>query len=182
MPDLRPDAPDLGRFVLLGLFVLVCLGVSAIMATLHEALARTQQLAEATRRRRKARDHPVRTVAQSAPVALFAADPMLACTYCNTAWLSMRGRTLTQELGNGWWDGVHPEDLQRRREAFAQALAQRRTIVVEYRLRHADGEFRGVRDMIAASVDAQGNTTGLVGACLSFDVQTSPSGDAPTSS
>jgi PAS domain S-box-containing protein len=183
MPDLRPNASDLGRFVVLGLFMLVCLGISAIMATLREALARTQQLAEATRRRRQqARDHPLRALAQSAPVALFAADPMLACTYCNTAWLSMRGRTLTQELGNGWWDGVHPEDLGRRREAFEQALAERRTIVVEYRLRHADGEFRSVRDMITAPVDAQGDAIGLVGACLPFHIQTSPSGDAPTSS
>lgn len=42
-------SPELGRFVILGLFVLVCLGIAAITAALHAALERTQQLAEKSR-------------------------------------------------------------------------------------------------------------------------------------
>lgn len=37
--------PDVGRFVVLGLFVIVCLGIAAITAALHAALERTQLMA-----------------------------------------------------------------------------------------------------------------------------------------
>jgi len=38
------NASDAARFVILGLFVMVCLGIAAITAALHAALERTQQL------------------------------------------------------------------------------------------------------------------------------------------
>ncbi len=174
-PDLASSSPDLGRFVLLGLFVLVCLGIAALMATLHEALARTQQLTAQARRiteQQASTDNRLRALSQGAPVALFIADSMQSCTYCNPAWLALRGRTLTQELGNGWWDGVHPEDLARRRDAFARAMHDLVPGTVDYRLRHADGEFRRVRDLVAVHSNAKGYAIGLLGACI-------PLSDAP---
>ena len=88
-------APDVGRYVLLGLFGLVCLGISALMTTLHEALARSKQLTEEVRRnseRNAATDNRLRMLAQAAPVALFLADRVHSCTYCNQAWLAIRGQ------------------------------------------------------------------------------------------
>jgi PAS domain-containing protein len=93
----------------------------------------------------------------------------------------LRGRSLTQELGHGWWEGIHPEDLARRRAAFAQAVAERSTVEIDYRLRHADGEFRSVHEVVAATLDAAGGTAGLVGACLP-QTPPSPSGDASSAS
>jgi PAS domain S-box-containing protein len=163
----RPDASlDSGRFMLLGLFLLVCLGIAAIVSALHDALARAQQLASEAQRANPARDadNPLRNLAQFAPAALFMTDAAQACTYCNRAWLAIRGRTLAQELGNGWCEGVHAEDLARRRETFAKALATRERQEVAYRLKYADGGYREVRDVVVANVNARGQVVGIMGA------------------
>jgi len=160
----RPDSGlQFGRVMLLGMFLLVSLGIAAIVSALHDALARAQQLALVARPSREV-EHPLRTLAQFAPAPLFMADVAQACTYCNRAWLALRGRTLAQELGNGWCEGVHAEDLARRREAFARALVTREPQAVTYRLKHADGGFREVRDVVVAHVNARGQVVGLLGA------------------
>ena len=167
-PDLPQSTAGIARFVLLGLFVLVCLGIAAITATLREALARTQQLVDELRRRAETQtggDHLLRLLAQSAPVPLFTTDRMLACTFCNKAWLGLRGRTLTQELGHGWLDGVHPDDLVRVRDARNAVLADERPATFDYRLRLADGTFAQVRESVDICRDARGACIGLVGAC-----------------
>ena len=152
--------------MVLGIFLLVCLGIAAIVSALHDALARAQQLANETKRPEPARDadNPLRALAQFAPAALFMTDASQGCTYCNRAWLAFRGRPLAQELGNGWCEGVHAEDLARRREAFAKALATREPQAVAYRLKHADGGYREVRDVVVAHVNARGQVVGLLGA------------------
>jgi PAS domain S-box-containing protein len=164
----RPGAgADIGRILLLGIFVLVCLGIAAMVSALYEALGRAQVAQQGTRAEPAGRDvdHPLRALAQFAPAALFMTDATQGCTYCNRAWLAMRGRSLAQELGNGWCEGVHAEDLARRREAFAKALATREPQTVTYRLRYADGAFREVRDVVVVHVNARGQVVGLLGAC-----------------
>ena len=158
--------------MLLGIFVLVCLGIAAIVSALHDALARAHELASDAKRASelpKDMDTRLRALARSAPAALFMTDAAQACTYCNRAWLVFRGRTLTQELGDGWCEGVHEEDLARRRETFAHALASREPQSVVYRLRHADGGFRHVRDVVVAQVGARNEAIGLLGACFELE-------------
>ena len=168
-PDPAAPSPEVARYVLTGLYVLVALGITAIMSTLHEALARSQHARDGSGvggRRPAATDNRLLLLVQSAPAALFLTDRQFACTYCNAAWLAMRGRTLTQELGHAWWEGVHPEDLALRREAFAEAFLRNAEIAVDYRLRQADGKFRRVRENVAVCRDGQGFVVGLVGACM----------------
>ncbi len=159
---------EVSRYVLLALLGLVCVGIAALLITLRDALARSQRLAASLRRSDEAQsasDNRLRMLAQAAPVPLFIADHLLSCTYCNQAWLTMRGRTLTEEMGHGWWDGVHGEDVPRRREAFSRALTSQSTQEVTYRLRHADGAFRPVREVIAFRRIAKGEGVELLGAC-----------------
>jgi hypothetical protein len=63
-------APDLGRFIVLGLFAIVCLGIAAITAALHAALERTQQLSLELARLRASRgaiDDPPRPEVRALP-------------------------------------------------------------------------------------------------------------------
>src|SRR5271166_998456 len=64
--------------------------------------------------RQKWREHASETrfrlLAESAPVMIWMSGADALGTYFNRAWLEFRGRSLDQETGNGWTQGLHPDD------------------------------------------------------------------------
>ena len=80
------------------------------------------------------------------PVMLWSAGPDRQCTNVNRARLDFTGRSIEAELGEGWTEAVHPDDLRHYRGIFTQALERRERFQVEYRLRRHDGEYRWVLD------------------------------------
>ncbi len=58
------------------------------------------------------REHYLSLLA-SAPVLIWRADTNASCEWFNQTWLEFTGRTLEQERGDGWTEGVHAEDLER---------------------------------------------------------------------
>ena len=75
------------------------------------------------------------------PNLVWRSDPNGACDYLNQAWLEYTGRTHEQELGNGWLDGMHPDDRPRWSDSFTKAFAARRPFEIEFRLRRANGAY-----------------------------------------
>jgi PAS domain S-box-containing protein len=69
-----------------------------------------------------------RLLIQHSPVMIWRSGLDANCDYFSETWLAYTGRTLGQEMGEGWAEGVHPDDLERcvahyldhfrRREAF----------------------------------------------------------------
>ena len=49
---------------------------------------------------------------------------------------------MQQELGNGWTESVHPEDLPARLEGYASAFKAKQPFREKYRLRRHDGVYR----------------------------------------
>ena len=90
------------------------------------------------------------------------------CDYFNKAWLAYTGRTLEQELGNGWEEGIHPADLERYHEVFTGAFNEREPFGTEYRLRRADGEYGWLLAHGRPITDPDGAFAGYVGSC--YDV------------
>ena len=80
-----------------------------------------------------------RTMADSAPVLIWVADDDKLFTYFNKQWLLFRGRSMEEELGNGWLSGVHPDDYNKCIETYYEAFDQRKPVEMEYRLLRYDG-------------------------------------------
>ena len=91
------------------------------------------------------------------------------CDWFNRAWYDFTGRSLTEEQGCGWADGVHPEDRETCLKAWSEALATRSNLVSEYRLRAADGSYHWIADHGAPFFDGDGVFAGFVGSC--YDLQ-----------
>jgi PAS domain S-box-containing protein len=87
-------------------------------------------------------------------------------TYFNQVWLDYTGRTMEQELGNGWTDGVHPEDIDRCRKTYAEAFDRREAFQMEYRLRKADGQYGWVFDKGVPRQFPSGEFAGYIGTCI----------------
>jgi PAS domain S-box-containing protein len=87
------------------------------------------------------------------------------CCYFNRTWLEFRGRALEQELGDGWTQGVHPDDLEKTVASYLDAFHARRPFEREYRLRRHDGEYRNILDHGRPFPDPAGLFAGYVGSC-----------------
>jgi PAS domain S-box-containing protein len=107
-----------------------------------------------------------RTVANAAPVLIWMSGPDKLCTFFNKGWLEFTGRTIDQELGSGWTEGVHAEDLQRCLQTYTAAFDVREPFVMKYRLRRHDGEYRWISDNGVPRYDTQKNFAGYIGSCV----------------
>jgi PAS domain S-box-containing protein len=107
-----------------------------------------------------------RTMANCAPVLLWMSGCDALCDFFNQTWLDFTGRTLAQEVGVGWAEGVHPEDFALCMDTYMQAFTARRPFSMEYRLRRCDGAYRWMLDCGAPRHDAAGRFAGFIGSCV----------------
>jgi PAS domain S-box-containing protein len=107
-----------------------------------------------------------RIVADAAPVLIWMSDVEKLCTFFNKPWLEFTGRSLEQELGKGWAEGMHPDDLQRCSKIYTKAFDARKAFVMQYRLRRNDGEYRWISDHAVPRYDAQGKFDGYIGSAV----------------
>lgn len=88
-------------------------------------------------------------------------DAQGACAGCNRMWLSWRGRSLDEELGMGWLDGVHPDDRAASAMTLARHSALHSPVQMEFRLRRHDGLWRPMLAVGVPRVDFGGEFCGL---------------------
>ena len=131
----------LGAFSTFGVACLIgAVPIAQILRDLRLALAKSRQTEQALR---ESNDR-FKVMADTAPVMILARDSDQNATFFNKAWLDFRGRTLEQELGRGWTQGVYPGDLPGYLEDLYSACAQRKEYQLQFRLRRADGEYREI--------------------------------------
>jgi len=107
-----------------------------------------------------------RLVANTAPVMIWMSGPDKLCTYFNQPWLDFTGRTLEAELGNGWAEGVHPEDFGRCLDTYIKSFDRREDFQTEYRIRRYDGEYRWLSDIGVPRFNPDGTFAGYIGSCI----------------
>ena len=140
-------------------FVLLRAAPLQLVATLIEQRQRVERSLQESEER-------FRVMANTAPVLLWMSGPDKLCTFFNQGWLAFTGRTMEQELGNGWAEGVHPDDLNHCLEIYHAAFDARERFEMEYRLRRYDGEYRWVFDTGAPRTAPNGEFLGYIGSCL----------------
>ena len=103
---------------------------------------------------------------EQAPILIWRADTQGLCDYFNERWLEFRGRTMAQETGNGWAEGVHADDMKRCLDIYLTAFHQREIFEMEYRLLRNDGEYRWIFDRGVPFYDGEENFAGYIGSCI----------------
>lgn len=105
-------------------------------------------------------------VADTAPVMIWMSDPDRLFNFVNKGWLEFTGRTLNQELGNGWTEGIHPEDLDRCLHVYTSSFDSRQNFYMEYRLLRHDGMYRWISDTGTPRFSSKGKFEGYIGSCI----------------
>ena len=107
-----------------------------------------------------------RLLADSAPVLIWITDEQGKCNHFNQQWLTFTGRTLEQELGDGWLEGVHPADRDFCMDTYMKAFRGGLPFEMEYRLRRADGQYRWVLDKGVPYFSPQRAFMGFLGSAV----------------
>lgn len=97
---------------------------------------------------------------------IWMSGPDKLCNYFNQPWLEFTGRAIEAELGNGWVDRVHPEDLNRCMLTHTESFDQREPFRMEYRLKRKDGNYRWVLDIGVPRYGPNGSFAGYIGSCI----------------
>jgi PAS domain S-box-containing protein len=144
----------------------------------NELLARVQrqvaQLRERQRRQQELamRESYFRSLIDRAPVMLWTTDGSGSCTYLSQQWYDYTGRTPEQDLGQGWMETIHPDDLPRAREVFEAASRAHAPFALDYRARRHDGAYRWVIDTGTPRIDQDGRPNGYVGTVIDVHERT----------
>ena len=112
------------------------------VARLRARLAELEAEVERYRRGQRTSEERFRSLADAAPVMILMSDTNALCTYFNRAWLEFRGRTLEEELGNGWTEGLHPDDRDLCVESYLKSFSSRSPFRMQYRLQKAGWGIR----------------------------------------
>jgi len=105
------------------------------------------------------------TLVEKSPILIWRANTDALCDYFNDRWLLFRGRTMDEEYGNGWVEGVHPDDFDRCLKIYLDNFAARNIFEMEYRLMRHDGEYRWIFDRGVPFNDDSGAFAGYIGSC-----------------
>lgn len=137
-------------------------GVFTGFVGINQDITEQRQQAEALRESEKR----FRIMADAAPVLMWMTDSKMVFTHVNKGWLEFTGRTSEQELGNGWAEGIHPDDLQRCLETKTRTSESRQRILMEYRHRRHDGSYRWLMNAGVPRFTEAGDFAGYIGSAI----------------
>lgn len=112
-----------------------------------------------------------RSITDASPIMVWMSGTDKLCYYFNKGWLDFVGRTVEQEVGNGWAENVHPDDFDRCLNIYLMSFDARQPFEMEYRLKHRSGQYRWILDQAVPRYSADGNFEGYIGVCLDIHEQ-----------
>ncbi len=107
-----------------------------------------------------------RTLADSAPGLIWTSGLDRKCNYFNQTWLDFTGKTLEQEIGYGWLDDIHIDDLKRFISTYNLAFDKYEKFSIEYRILHIGSEYRWIQNDASPRYNSKGEFIGHISHCL----------------
>jgi len=150
----RPDFSEADAQALAELAELLAARIELRTVVCH-ALDSELSLREAERR--------FEAIANAAPVLMTCSDADGACVFVNLPWLEFTGRSLDDELGDGWLDPIHCDHREALRQAYWTAFQARQPFQAQALMRRRDGEYRWVLGRAAPRFREDGGFGGMVG-------------------
>jgi PAS domain S-box-containing protein len=115
----------------------------------------------------RATDARFRIMADCAPVLIWMADTTRSFTWFNKTWRDFTGRAIEEDLGFGWTQNVHADDLERCLQTYTKSVEARAPFQIEFRLGRDDGMWRWVINHASPLFEGPGNTfSGYIGSCV----------------
>ncbi|MBN1310630.1 MAG: PAS domain S-box protein [Anaerolineae bacterium] len=103
-----------------------------------------------------------RTLAATSPVGIFHANVQGDFTYVNEYWCRITGLLPEEALGQGWVQGIHPDDREHVIDVWHWATQEQSHFKVEYRFQH-DDTTTWVLGQVTVERDEYGKSVGYVG-------------------
>jgi PAS domain S-box-containing protein len=111
------------------------------VAALRIKLAEVEAELDYLKRKHTNGERRFRELLDATPVMVWMSGTDAMCTFFNRSWLDFRGRTLEEELGNGWAEGLHPDDRDLCLETYLKAFTARAPFRVQYRVQRGGGDY-----------------------------------------
>jgi PAS domain S-box-containing protein len=102
----------------------------------------------------------------ASPVMIWVSGEDKLCNWVNQSWMDFTGRSMAQELGNGWTEAVHPDDVEQFLAAYLGHFNAREKFRLSYRLRRHDGIYRWIDNVGIPRFGSDGRLLGYIGSCF----------------
>ncbi|NER79960.1 MAG: PAS domain S-box protein [Leptolyngbya sp. SIO1D8] len=103
------------------------------------------------------------SLAAVAPVGIFRTDADGHCIYVNERWCEIAKLTPEQAFGQGWIEGLYPDDREAIFAEWNQAASKNRPFALEYRFGRSSGLVTWVYGQAVAELDHVNKVIGYVG-------------------
>lgn len=110
-------------------------------------------------------------MANTAPVLIWISNADALFTFVNNYWLQFTGRTLGQELGMKWLEGIHPEDINHFLQVYKSSFDTQKIFEVAFRLKNRNGVYRWILIKGIPRFGTDGSFAGYIGSCTDITDQ-----------
>ncbi len=136
------------------------------VAVLRLQLTELEAEVQSLRRSQSSSEQRFLELLETAPVMVWISGSDAMYTFFNRTWLDYRNRKLNEELGNGWADGIHPDDRDLCLETYLKAFSARQSFRLEFRLQRGNGEYGWIEFSGVPRMDEQGRFSGFMGTAV----------------
>lgn len=107
-----------------------------------------------------------RLLTELSPVGIYMTDKNGKCIYTNSRWQEMAGLSEKESIGDGWIEGIHPDDRQHVFDSWQKMIDSQGSWGTEYRFKNKTGREYYVYGLAKEFTNLSGQTIGYIGVNL----------------